>query len=98
MKLSDINRTLLDEIQEAKVNQSARATTNRYMAQLRAVLRRAAYKWEWIDKAAKTPIYPSVVKRIRWITPNEAERLLSLLPEYQAAMARPCIGNGITSA
>jgi len=94
VRLSAINRALLDEIQEAKVKQSTRATTNRYMGHLRAVLRIAANEWEWIDKAPKVPMYPIRNKRIRWITPNEAERLLSFLPEHQADMARFALATG----
>lgn len=95
VRLSRINRALLDEIQEAKVKQSTRATTNRYMGHIRAVLRRAADEWEWIDKAPKVPMYSVSNKRIRWITPNEAERLISFLPEHQADMARFALATGL---
>jgi len=95
LKLAQIDRALLDEIQDAKVKISTRATTNRYMGHLRAVLRRAAYEWEWIDKAPKVPMFPINNKRIRWIKPYEAERLLSFLPEHQAAMARFALATGL---
>ena len=95
VKLSDINRALLEKIQDAKVSESTRATTNRYMAQLRAVLRRAAHEWEWIDKAPKAPMYTLNTKRVRWITPVEAERLISFLPEHQAVMARFALATGL---
>ena len=95
VRLASINRALLDEIQEAKVKTSTRATTNRYMGHIRAVLRRAANDWEWLDKSPKVPMYPISNKRIRWITPNEAERLLSLLPEHQADMARFALSTGL---
>lgn len=95
VKLSAINRALLDDIAEAKARQSTRPTANRYMALIRAVLRRAANEWEWIDKAPKVPMYPGKVRRVRWITREEAERLLSFLPEHQAAMARFALATGL---
>lgn len=95
VKLSKIDRALLDEIQEAKLDDSTHATANRYMAQLRAVLRRAAYEWDWLDKVPKVPMYTLNNKRIRWITPEEAERLISFLPEHQAVMARFALATGL---
>ncbi|MBL1142609.1 MAG: site-specific integrase [Proteobacteria bacterium] len=95
LKLRQIDRALLDEIQDAKVKISTRATTNRYMGHLRAVLRRAAYEWEWIDKAPKVPMFPISNKRIRWIKPFEAERLISFLPDHQAVMARFALATGL---
>ena len=95
VKLSAINRALLEDIAEAKLKQSTRPTTNRYMALIRAVLRRSANEWEWIDKAPKVPMYPGKVRRVRWITREEAERLLSFLPEHQAAMARFALATGL---
>lgn len=95
IKLSSINRALLDEIQEAKVKNSTLATTNRYMGHLRAVLRRAAYEWEWMDKAPKVPMYPINTRRIRWITREEFERLVSLLSPHQAAMAYFAVATGL---
>jgi len=95
VKLTDINRTMLEEIAEAKRLESTRPTANRYLALIRSVLRRAANEWEWIDKAPKVPMYPGEVRRIRWITRDEAERLLSFLPDHQAAMARFALATGL---
>ena len=94
-KLSAINRALLEDIAEAKLKQSTRPTANRYMALIRAGLRRSANEWEWIDKAPKVPMYPGKVRRVRWITREEAERLLSFLPVHQAAMARFALATGL---
>ncbi len=93
--LTDINRPLLETIQEAKMQESTQATANRYLAQLRAVLRRCAEEWEWIDKAPKVPMYSLSTKRVRWITKDEAERLLSHLPDHQAALARFALATGL---
>lgn len=95
VQLIDINRALLENIQDAKVNTSTRATTNRYMAHLRAVLRRCAEEWEWIDKAPKVPMYSVNTKRVRWITKDEVECLMSHLPSHQADLARFALATGL---
>ncbi|MDP1708818.1 MAG: site-specific integrase [Gammaproteobacteria bacterium] len=94
-RLNEINRALLDQIAEAKADGSTRATANRYMALIRAILRRAAYEWEWLDKAPKVPMYPVKNRRVCWITREQAERLLSFLPPHQAAMARFGLATGL---
>jgi integrase len=94
-KLTEIKRELLDEIAEAKALQSSRQTANRYLGQLRAVLRRAAYEWDWVDKVHKVPMYPGKVKRVRWLKRDEVDRLLSYLPTHQAVMARFALATGL---
>lgn len=94
-RLSEIKRDLLGEMAEVKALETTKPTANRHMAIIRAVLRRAADEWEWIDKAPKVPMYPQAVKRVRWLTREEAERLLSFLPGHQAAMARFALATGL---
>ena len=94
-KLSEINRELLGNIAEAKARETTKQTANRHMAIIRAVLRRAVDEWEWIDKAPKVPMYQQSVKRIRWLTRHQTERLISFLPEHQAAMARFALATGL---
>lgn len=95
VKLTDINRQRLDEIAEAKKIETSKATTNRYMGHIRAVLRCAAHDWDWLDKIPKVPMYPCKGKRIRWLSRKEASRLLSYLPDHQAAMARFALATGL---
>jgi integrase len=93
--LTDINREMLFRIAEAKVRESNESTANRYMALIRAVLRRACDVWEWTDRAPKVPMYVIRNKRIRWITREEAATLIALLPKHQAAMARFALATGL---
>jgi integrase len=71
------------------------ATRNRYIACLRAILRKAAGDWEWLDRAPKLQTYAEAKQRIRWITEEEAERLLAVLPEWLASMARFALATGL---
>jgi integrase len=93
--LTEINRDLLFRMAEAKADESNESTANRYMALIRAVLRRACEVWEWVERVPKVPMYTIRKKRIRWITREEADRLISFLPPHQAAMARFALATGL---
>jgi len=66
----------------------ANSTVNRTLEVVRAVLRRAAYDWDWITKAPRVRMLPEPKRRIRWLTREEADRLIGTLPGHLAAMAR----------
>ncbi|HVT35759.1 MAG TPA: site-specific integrase [Nevskiaceae bacterium] len=95
MRLDQIDRPLLFRIIEAKANETSKATANRYMALIRAVLRRACEVWEWIERVPKAPMYQVQSKRVRWATPEEAERILAELPPHQRAMMRFSLATGV---
>lgn len=57
---------------------------NRYLATIRTILRRAEREWDWLDKAPAIRLRPEPKRRVRWITPEEAVRLLQALPPHAA--------------
>src|SRR6185503_1999730 len=65
---------------------------------VRAVLRRAAFDWDWICKAPRVRMLPEPKRRIRWLTREEADRLIGALPEHLAAMARFSLETGLRRA
>lgn len=84
----DIASLTRDEVMAALPDQDQRtdkarevtnSTRNRYLATIRAMLNDAAGPWEWIDRAPKLEELPEPSKRIRWITPAEAQRLLAAI-------------------
>lgn len=75
----------------------APATVNRVLGVLSAVLR-AAVDWEWIDRAPKITKLRTPTKRIRWLTPEEAKRLIAALPPHLAAMAKFSLETGLRRA
>jgi len=95
LKLSAINRELISRIGEAKALESSKATANRYLALVRAILRRARDEWEWVDWIPKVRLYPQSQRRVRWITREQAETLIAFLPPHQAAMARFALATGL---
>lgn len=98
-KLTDIDRDKLDAITSARLSEGvANGTVNRMLAVTRAILRRAALEWGWIDQAPKVRMLPVPKRRIRFLTPEEAERLLSELPPHLADMARFSLETGLRKA
>ena len=93
--LDSIHRELIAGIAAAKAEQSSPATANRYLALIRAVLRKAAFEWEWIDRVPKVKLYREAKRRIRWITPEQAQMLLRELPSHQAEVVLFALSTGL---
>lgn len=97
--LSDINRDLIDRIIQARLSENVKhSTINRSLALIRSILRKASIEWEWIEKAPKIRLYPEPKKRIRWLTNEQAEILVSELPEHLKAMVRFSLETGLRQA
>ena len=96
--LDAITRNGTADLLEKSKPKAKPATRNRYIACLRSILIKAAGVWEWLDRAPKLKMYPEPKLRIRWITREEAETLLSNLPEWLAAMARFSLATGLRQA
>ena len=97
--LDEIDRKMIDQITEARLQDSVKpATVNRMLEVLRAILRRAERQWDWIDRAPHVRMLPEPKRRIRWITREEADRLLSVLPDHLAAMAAFTLATGLREA
>ncbi|WP_231937761.1 MULTISPECIES: tyrosine-type recombinase/integrase [Burkholderia] len=111
--LADIDRNRIDAIALAKrqeprtvrtrhgIVETDRAvsdgTVRRVIGVLKSVLN-AAVEWEWLERAPVTKRAKIVSKRIRWLTPAEAERLLAELPAHLADMARFSLETGLRRA
>ncbi|MBF0439807.1 MAG: site-specific integrase [Magnetococcales bacterium] len=94
-KLQDITRQMIQEVADIKKNESSPSTANRHLGLIRSILRRAMNEWEWIDKVPKVAFYREASRRIRWLTREEAARLINELPHYQAQPARFALATGL---
>jgi integrase len=69
-------------------------SVNSKLSKIRAVLN-AACRWEWIAKAPRVILLPVTDRRTRFLTREEADRLLRELPAHVAAMARLSLATGL---
>lgn len=93
--LDSIDREQIADLARIKAEQSSPSTANRYLALIRAVLRKAAFEWEWIDRVPKVKLYREAKRRVRWITPEQAQTLLKELPPHQAEIVLFALSTGL---
>ena len=99
MELAAITREVLDRVMEARLSKGvSNATVNRTMEVIRSILRKAANEWDWIDRAPAVRMLREPKRRIRWLTHEEAQRLIEELPEHLAEMARFSLSTGLRKA
>jgi integrase len=97
--LTHINRALLDRITDAKLAQGcSNATVNRQLELVRAVLRKCVNEWEWLDRAPSVRMLREPTRRIRFLSRDEAQRLLVALPEHLADMAWFSLATGLRAS
>jgi integrase len=99
LSLVEIDEDVIDQLIEERKGQGvSNATVNRCIALVRAILRRAERKWRWIDRAPAVSLLPEPRRRVRWLTREEADRLIAELPEHLADMARFTLSTGLREA
>lgn len=95
MSLNQINGDVIWTIIEGERKKGNKpATVNRYLATVRGVLRMARDDWQWIDTFPKIRMLPGEVERDRWLTREEAERLIRVCPPHLAALVRYALATG----
>lgn len=96
--LDDIDRTLIDKIKFGREGISSHSTTNRYLALMRAILKRACDEWEWLDRVPKFKLFREAEGRVRSLSPQEFQGLLNELPPHLADMAVFAVATGLRQA
>ena len=97
-ELIDINRALLDQVRAVRGKGVSTATVNRYMALVRTILRKACNEWEWLDRVPKVGMFRDGEGRIRSLSRDEYERLISELPQHLADMVQFSVATGLRQA
>ncbi len=96
VELGAIDRDMVDRIHsERMAGGASHCTVNRTMEVIRAVLRRAANEWEWLDRIPRVRMLPEPKRRVRWLTRDEAARLIAECPAHLAAMVRLSLETGL---
>lgn len=91
-RLDEINRELLGSIMAENVKNSS---VNRVNEVIRAALRKAYIEWEWIDRVPRIRMLPEPKRRVRWITHEEADRLIAVLPKHLMPAVKCSLGTGL---
>lgn len=96
VSLAALDRDLLDKVVlDRRAGGASNATVNRTLEVVRAILRKAVHEWEWLDRTPRVRMLPEPKRRVRWITRDEADRLIAVLPQHLAAMARFSLETGL---
>ena len=94
--LDTINRAMIDRLTDARIAEGvSNASVNRVLEVLRAILRKSVNEWEWLDRAPQVRMLKEPTRRIRFLTREEAQRLLAELPEHLADMAAFSLATGL---
>jgi integrase len=94
--LNQITRDVVDEVAEKKSKKGVRpATVNRMLEIIRAILRKAEREWDWLDRAPAIRMRKVDSTRIRWLTKEEAERLIQELPPHLAELTLFSLTTGL---
>jgi integrase len=97
--LQAITRRSVDRITDARLAEGvSNATVNRVLEVVRAVLRKCVNEWEWLDRAPSVRMLKEPTRRIRFLTRDEAKRLLAALPQHLADMAAFSLATGLRRA
>lgn len=98
-ELGTINRALIERIIEARQAEGcSNATVNRTLALMRAILRRCERDWEWIDRAPAFRLLKEPTRRIRYLTEEQALKLLLELPTHLRDVAAFALATGLRRA
>jgi len=93
--LDEINGDRIWQVVQGELGKGNKpATVNRYLAMIRCLLRMARDEWQWIDAFPKIRLLHGEVERDRWLTREEADRLLKACPPHLAALVRFALATG----
>ncbi len=98
LHLDEITLDVIDSLRAARLKAGTKTTANRYLALVRAILRRARDDWEWLDKVPKVKLYKESEGRERSLTPEQAKQLLDELPPHLRDMVLFTLMTGLRQA
>jgi integrase len=94
--LHDIDKAVIESIIDAKLKEGVSKTrVNRITTVINTILNKSVKEWQWLDTKPHIRKFKEADTRIRWLTQDEARRLLSELPKHLEAMARFSLSTGL---
>ncbi|WP_047684844.1 MULTISPECIES: site-specific integrase [Xenorhabdus] len=71
------------------------ATKAKHLALVKALLRAAERDWKWLEKAPVIKVPAVREKRVRWLEPQEAQRLVDECPEPLKSVVKFALATGL---
>lgn len=93
--LADLDRTTVEDALPQDVKA---ATRNRYRALVRSILRACEREWDWLDRAPVIRTEKEASRRVMYVTREQAESLVSALPEKYRMPVRFALLTGLRRA
>lgn len=78
-----------------KPKPAATATKAAHLSLMKSIMRAAEREWKWLDKAPLIKVPQPKNKRIRWLEPHEAVRLIDECPEPLKSVVRFALATGL---
>lgn len=95
LTLNQINGDVIWSIVQGELKKGNKAATvNRYLATVRNLLRTARDEWQWLDHIPKIRLLSGEIERDRWLTKDEADKLLKVCPPHLAAIVQFALATG----
>lgn len=95
LTLAEIDIDVIRDIRNARTKETSKATCNRYMSLVKAILNKARDEWEWVTSIPKVPMWQIEAQEPRFITPDEFEAFAELLPVPLKHIARFAVLTGL---
>jgi integrase len=94
--LDQVSRDLIDRIISRHLARRSDRTKDLYVALIRAIFRKAMREWEWVEQIPAFKTYSRGGKvRVRYLTQDQAAKLLEHLPAHQAEVVRFALATGL---
>ena len=95
LALDQITGDILWQVIQSELGKGNKAATvNRYLALIRCLFRMARDEWQWVESFPKIRLLTGEVERDRWLTREEADRLIAACPAHLAALVRFALATG----
>jgi integrase len=96
LHLDEISKDTVEKVMFQKLNTGVSKTrVNRTTTVINTILNKACKEWGWIDTVPHIRKYKEPSVRVRWLTKDEASRLLAQLPPHLEAMVRFSLLTGL---
>lgn len=97
--MDEIDQKVIMHLKDRKAASGvSNATVNRMLALVRAVLRKAMLEWDMLEKVPNVKLLKESTSRIRWLTFEQAKRLIAELPQHLADMTEFSLATGLRAS